>query len=90
VLEDLKEKQANQEEMTEKDEMYDQAVRLVVEMGKASTSTLQRRLRLGYSRAARLIDMMERDGIVGPADGSKPREVLVKKDYFREIDESLR
>ncbi|HEX9136421.1 MAG TPA: DNA translocase FtsK, partial [Nitrospirota bacterium] len=58
--------------------------------GKASTSTLQRRLRIGYSRAARLIDMMERDGIVGPADGSKPREVLVKKDYFREIDEALR
>lgn len=90
VLEDLKEIQQLEEEMTEKDEMYDEAVRLVVEMGKASTSTLQRRLRLGYSRAARLIDMMERDGIVGPADGSKPREVLVKKDYFREIDDSLR
>lgn len=90
VLEDLKEKQELEELEAEKDEMYDEAVRLVVEMGKASTSTLQRRLRLGYSRAARLIDMMERDGIVGPADGSKPREVLVKKDYFREIDESLR
>jgi len=70
----------------EADEMYDEAVRIVVEMGKASTSTLQRRLRLGYGRAARLIDMMERDGIVGPADGSKPREVLKRKDYFREID----
>ncbi|MBZ5538391.1 MAG: DNA translocase FtsK [Acidobacteriia bacterium] len=90
VLEDLKEKEALEEEMGEKDEMYDDAVRLVVEQGKASTSTLQRRLRVGYSRAARLIDMMERDGIVGPADGSKPREVLVKKDYFREIDEALR
>ncbi len=90
VLEDLKEKQETEQLEAERDEMYDEAVRLVVEMGKASTSTLQRRLRLGYSRAARLIDMMERDGIVGPADGSKPREVLVKKDYFREIDESLR
>ena len=48
---------------------------------------LQRRLRLGYGRAARLIDMMERDGIVGPADGSKPREVLKGKDYFKELDE---
>ncbi|MDD5541880.1 MAG: DNA translocase FtsK [Acidobacteriia bacterium] len=90
VLDDLKEKEQQEADLGEKDEMYDEAVRLVVEMGKASTSTLQRRLRLGYSRAARLIDMMERDGIVGPADGSKPREVLVKKDYFREIDESLR
>jgi S-DNA-T family DNA segregation ATPase FtsK/SpoIIIE len=90
LLDDVKETQRPEEELAEKDEMYDEAVRLVVEMGKASTSTLQRRLRLGYSRAARLIDMMERDGIVGPADGSKPREVLVKKDYFREIDDSLR
>src|SRR5262245_8876581 len=71
----------------EADEMYDEAVRVVVEIGKASTSTLQRRLRLGYGRAARLIDMMERDGIVGPADGSKPREVLKRKDYFKELDE---
>ncbi|MGB7620990.1 MAG: DNA translocase FtsK, partial [Terriglobia bacterium] len=90
VLEDLKEKEQLEKEMGEKDEMYDEAVRLVVEQGKASTSTLQRRLRIGYSRAARLIDMMERDDIVGPADGSKPREVLVKKDYFREIDEAPR
>jgi DNA segregation ATPase FtsK/SpoIIIE, S-DNA-T family len=71
----------------EADEMYEEAVRIVVEMGKASTSTLQRRLRLGYGRAARLIDMMERDGIVGPADGSKPREILKRRDYFKEIDE---
>jgi DNA segregation ATPase FtsK/SpoIIIE, S-DNA-T family len=74
----------------EADEMYDEAVRVVVEIGKASTSTLQRRLRLGYGRAARLIDMMERDGIVGPADGSKPREVLKRKDYFKELDEERR
>ena len=67
--------------------MYEEAVRIVVEMGKASTSTLQRRLRLGYGRAARLIDMMERDGIVGPADGSKPREVLKRRGYFKEIDD---
>ena len=58
------------------DVMYDDAVRLVFEFGKASTSLLQRRLRIGYGRAAHLIDMMYNDGLVGPADGSKPREIL--------------
>ena len=53
---------------------------------QASASFLQRRMRVGFSRAARLIDMMERDGLLGPAQGSKPREVLVKPDYFEEID----
>jgi S-DNA-T family DNA segregation ATPase FtsK/SpoIIIE len=72
----------------EKDEMYEQAVRVVVEMGKASTSILQRRLRLGYGRAARLLDVMERDGIIGPPDGSKPREVLKRPDWFSEMDRS--
>ena len=70
------------------DELYQDAVRVVCEMGRASTSTLQRRLRVGYGRAARLIDLMEKDGIVGPADGPKPREVLKKKDWMREFDES--
>ncbi|MDE0104842.1 MAG: DNA translocase FtsK [Bryobacterales bacterium] len=59
-----------------KDALYDQAVELVLQMGKASTSTLQRRLRLGYGRAARILDAMEREGIIGPPDGSKPRKVL--------------
>ncbi|HTU32543.1 MAG TPA: DNA translocase FtsK [Candidatus Acidoferrum sp.] len=71
------------------DELYQDAVRVVCEMGRASTSTLQRRLRIGYGRAARLIDLMEKDGIVGPPDGSKPREVLKKKDWMKEFDESL-
>ncbi len=87
ILEDTSGPEQAAELDQEVDEMYEEAVRIVVEMGKASTSTLQRRLRLGYGRAARLIDMMERDGIVGPADGSKPREVLKKKDYFREYNE---
>jgi S-DNA-T family DNA segregation ATPase FtsK/SpoIIIE len=70
----------------EQDPMYEDAVRVVVEMGKASTSTLQRRLRLGYGRAARILDMMQRDGIIGPPDGSKPREVLKRPDWLREIE----
>jgi S-DNA-T family DNA segregation ATPase FtsK/SpoIIIE len=67
------------------DAMYQDAVRVVVEMGKASTSILQRRLRLGYGRAARILDMMHRDGIIGPPDGSRPREVLKKPDWLDEI-----
>jgi S-DNA-T family DNA segregation ATPase FtsK/SpoIIIE len=70
------------------DELYDDAVRVVCEMGRASTSTLQRRLRIGYGRAARLIDLMEKDGIVGPADGPRPREVLKKREWMKEWDEA--
>ncbi|HUE02057.1 MAG TPA: DNA translocase FtsK 4TM domain-containing protein [Bryobacteraceae bacterium] len=72
------------------DPMYEDAVRIVLEMGKASTSTLQRRLRLGYGRAARILDMMQRDGIIGPPDGSKPREVLKRPDWLREVEDSVR
>jgi DNA segregation ATPase FtsK/SpoIIIE, S-DNA-T family len=72
------------------DPMYDDAVRLVFEFGKASTSLLQRRLRIGYGRAAHLIDLMERDGLVGPADGSKPREILKSGNWINEIDGALR
>lgn len=68
------------------DDLYDEAARLVVAERQASASFLQRRMRVGFSRAARLIDMMERDGLLGPSQGSKPREVLVKPDYFEEID----
>jgi len=70
-----------------RDEKYDEAVRIVVEMGRASTSVLQRRLRIGYGRAASIIDMMEREGIVGPEDGSKPRQVLVKADFLERLDQ---
>ena len=62
----------------EYDEKYDEAVALVTETRQASISMIQRRLRVGYNRAARMIEMMERDGVVGPSDGSKPRDVLVK------------
>jgi DNA segregation ATPase FtsK/SpoIIIE, S-DNA-T family len=74
----------------ENDPLFNDAVRLVIEFGKASTSLLQRRLRIGYGRAAHLIDLMERDGIVGAADGPKPREVLKRPDWISEIEESMR
>ncbi|HEX4137834.1 MAG TPA: DNA translocase FtsK [Bryobacteraceae bacterium] len=70
----------------DQDPMYEEALRVVLEVGKASTSTLQRRLRLGYGRAARILDMMHRDGIIGPPDGSKPREVLKRPEWLREVD----
>ena len=70
----------------DQDPQYEDAVRLVLQMGKASTSTLQRHLRLGYGRAARILDCMQRDGIIGPPDGSKPREVLKRPDWLREVE----
>ncbi len=72
------------------DPAYTDAVRVVLEMGKASTSTLQRRLRLGYGRAARILDMMQHEGIIGPPDGSKPREVLKRPDWLEEVESQLR
>jgi S-DNA-T family DNA segregation ATPase FtsK/SpoIIIE len=77
----------------EKDDLYDEAARIVVSSGQASVSYLQRRLRIGFSRAARLVDMMEAEGLVSPisgAAGGKSREVLVKPDYFDEVDAQLR
>jgi S-DNA-T family DNA segregation ATPase FtsK/SpoIIIE len=69
------------------DPAYDQAVRLAVQMGQISVSHIQRRLKLGYARAARLVDTMEQNGIVGPADGSKPREVLVEPEFLERLDQ---
>ncbi|MCK5071174.1 MAG: DNA translocase FtsK 4TM domain-containing protein [Desulfocapsa sp.] len=66
------------------DERYDEAVNLVCELGQASISMVQRRLRVGYNRAARMIEMMEKEGVVGPADGAKPREVFARRDYTSE------
>jgi S-DNA-T family DNA segregation ATPase FtsK/SpoIIIE len=88
---DEKGRELNSEDGNEDDNdpLFNDAVRLVFEFGKASTSLIQRRLRVGYGRAAHLIDMMERDGLVGPADGSKPREILKSPDWLTEI-ESMR
>jgi S-DNA-T family DNA segregation ATPase FtsK/SpoIIIE len=74
----------------EQDPKYEDAVRVVLEAGKASTSILQRRLRLGYGRAARILDVMQRDGIIGAPDGSKPREVLKRPDWLRETEDQFR
>jgi len=71
----------------EKDEFFDEAVKMVLETGQASVSMLQRRLRLGYTRAARLIDAMEEEGIVGSFRGSKPREILISE--YREKEEPV-
>ena len=70
----------------ERDDLFDEAARIVVSSGQASISYLQRRLRIGFSRAARLVDMMEADGLVSSGTTGKPREVLVKPDYFEEMD----
>lgn len=69
----------------EEDDLYEEAKNAVVTAGKASTSYLQRKLRIGYSRAARLMDLLEERGVIGPQDGSKPREILLSQD---DIDES--
>ncbi len=74
----------------EKDDLYDEAARIVVSSSQASISYLQRRLRIGFSRAARLVDMMEAEGLVSNGQGGKAREVLVPKDYFDEVDAQLR
>ena len=70
----------------QRDDLYEQASKIVVTSGQASISHLQRRLRIGFSRAARLVDMMEADGLVSSGTAGKPRELLVKPDYFEEID----
>lgn len=72
------------------DPVYQDAVRVVVEMGKASTSTLQRRLRIGYGRAASILDAMEKDGIIGPPDGPRPREVLKAPNWLAEVEMTSR
>jgi S-DNA-T family DNA segregation ATPase FtsK/SpoIIIE len=67
----------------EDDELYNEAHELVIQAGKASASLLQRRLKVGYARAARLLDLLEGEGVIGPADGAKPRDVLVAPDEYQ-------
>ncbi len=87
ILQSLEEEESDLGEIDQiEDDLYDEAARFVVEIRKASTSLLQRRFRVGYGRAARLLDIMQHEGIVGGPDGSKPREVLVAPDYFDEVN----
>jgi S-DNA-T family DNA segregation ATPase FtsK/SpoIIIE len=75
------------EDTGEKDDRYEEAVQLVLTTGQASASYLQRRLKLGYARAARIIDQMEQEGLIGASEGSKPREILVdRKSYLKDLD----
>ena len=69
----------------DEDPLLQDAIGIVVSSGQASTSMLQRRLKLGYARAARVMDQMEERGIIGPSEGSKPRRVLITKDDWMEI-----
>ena len=83
VIQEIEKETSGSDNDTEKDfdERYDEAVVIVTEAGQASISMVQRRLRVGYNRAARMIETMEKEGIVGPADGAKPRQVLVRSEY---------
>ena len=69
----------------EKDELFDAGVDVVLDLGQASASMLQRRLKLGYARAARLLDQMEQQGIVGPSEGAKPRQILITKEQWAQM-----
>lgn len=80
----LKEQQKSHLVQGDKDDIYDEAVRVIMEGNQASVSILQRRLRLGYTRAARIIDMMEQEGLVGPFEGSKPRKILADREAWLE------
>ena len=74
------------EDAPDEDPMIKEAIRVVVENGLASTSLLQRKLKLGYARAARIIDEMEERGVVGPYEGSKPRKVLITQNELMEME----
>lgn len=84
---EIQQEEKKYEEIEIDDELFKEAVSIVISKGEASASMLQRKLKIGYARAGRLIDMMEKKGIVGPSSGSKPREVLVGWDYFEKISE---
>ena len=75
-----------QESMDDSDELLPEAIDLVVRSGQASVSMLQRRFRIGYNRAARIIDMMEARGIIGPQDGSRPRQVLMSEEELESLE----
>jgi len=80
ILKEVSKQEEDEEDEFELDEKYERAVDLVLQTGQASISMIQRKLRVGYNRAARMIEAMERQGIVGPSDGVRPREVYGKRE----------
>jgi S-DNA-T family DNA segregation ATPase FtsK/SpoIIIE len=80
IMEKMAEPEEADDDDLETDEKYDKAVEIVIRSGQASISSLQRKLRVGYNRAARMIEVMERQGIVGPSDGVRPREVIGRRE----------
>jgi len=80
----------NMENDDEDDELYEEARSIVIKAGKAATSYLQRKLKVGYARAARLMDVLEERGVIGPADGAKPREVLIKNEDVAPMEELIK
>jgi len=82
IADEISTEEETEEIEGDKDEKYQEAVELVLQTGQASISFVQRKLRVGYNRAARMIEAMEKQGIVGPSDGSRPREVLRKRERF--------
>ena len=87
---DLDDLETKTDEQFEPDELFPDAVELVVRMGEASISLLQRRFRIGYTRAARLIDDLERRGVVGEHEGSKPREVIITPEQAAKLFEEFK
>ena len=85
VLSDEKEGGGSVDE-ADRDEMYGEAVRTILQEGKCSITLIQRRLQLGYARAARIVDMMEQEGVVSPGEGSKPREILAGPELLAELE----
>jgi S-DNA-T family DNA segregation ATPase FtsK/SpoIIIE len=85
VLKDPDEGQGGAFDPGERDALYIEAVKLVLHEGMCSITLIQRRMRLGYARSARIVDTMEQEGIVGPADGSKPRELLVGAEILESL-----
>ena len=76
---------ADEEEQDDADELLDDAINLVMDMGQASASMLQRKFKIGYSRAGRIVDQMEARGLISGYDGSKPRQVLISKEEWQEL-----
>lgn len=84
---DLEDEEEAEEDV---DELYEKAVMLVIQYDRASASMLQRRLQIGFNRAARILEQMEKNGVVGPSDGSEPREVLVNKEDLKNLLEKYK